>query len=143
MLRLVSNDPPRTSLPTNHSASKPGNGHKEASTVLVVEDEILVRMPVAEFLRDSGYRVIEASGATEAQMVIQSGEPVEVVFSDINLLGEMNGIDLAKWIKRKYPDVIMILTSGVTTVDSREAFFLPKPYTFEALAGHLKKLLGS
>lgn len=143
MLRLVSNDPPYRNSPANHSASKPGNGHQAASTVLVVEDEILIRMPVADFLRESGYRVIEAADAAEAQTVIQAGEPIEAVFSDINLPGEMSGVDLAKWIKQKYPDVIVILTSGVTVADYRQAFFLPKPYTFEVLAAHLKKLLGS
>jgi DNA-binding NtrC family response regulator len=142
LLHLVSNDPSQKGGPSGNRSTKPTNGHKRSSTLLVVEDEILVRLPVADYLRDSGYRVIEASNASEAQAVLQAGEPVELVFSDINMPG-MDGVALAKWVRREYPGVPVILTSGVSTADYRDAFFLPKPYSYETLIVHLKKLLGS
>ncbi len=81
LLRLVSAGPPRRA---GHIASKatteqPGNGHQRPSTILVVEDEILIRMPVADYLRDCGYRVLEASDAVEAQALLRAGEPIEIM----------------------------------------------------------------
>jgi CheY-like chemotaxis protein len=144
LLYLTSGDSPSKGGPPKgpSTSSKTSNGHKHTPTILVVEDEILIRLPVSEFLRDSGYRVIEASNAAEAQSVLQAGEPVEIVFSDIKMPG-MDGIMLAKWVRQQYPDIPVILTSGVTTADYRDAFFLPKPYEYEALAAYLKKLLGA
>jgi CheY-like chemotaxis protein len=125
------------------SAPKSGNGETLASTVLVVEDEILVRMPTAEYLRDSGYQVIEASNAAEAQAVFEAGEPIEIVFSDVNMPGDMNGVALAEWVRRTYPDVWVILTSAVAPAQGLNGTsFLPKPYAFETLLAQLASLLG-
>jgi DNA-binding NtrC family response regulator len=145
LLRLVPIDSPN--IPGSSAASafpKSTNGHKPKSLVLMVEDDILVRMPVAGYLRENGYDVIEAANASEAQAVLQSGQPIEIVFSDINMPGNMDGVALSKWLLGKYPDMKIILTSGVAVPksESTNVFFLPKPYDLETLAGHLKKMLG-
>jgi DNA-binding NtrC family response regulator len=144
-LRLVPTDTPYSGGPAGGpgSAPKSGNGKKLASTVLVVEDEILVRMPTAEYLRDSGYRVIEASNAADAQAVFEAGEPIEIVFTDINMPGAMNGVALAEWVLKEHPDVWVILTSAVPPAQGLNGMsFLPKPYAFETLLAQLKRLLG-
>jgi DNA-binding NtrC family response regulator len=146
LLRLVPADPPTSGGPGGAApGTKPTNGNRATPTVLVVEDEILVRMPLAEFLRDCGYRVIEAANAADAQAVFKAGQPIEAVFSDVHMPGAMNGIGLAEWIQREYPDVQIILSSGVdTTAAGRKGIlFLPKPFSFEALAQHIKTLLGA
>jgi len=130
-------------LPDGHR----GNGAERAATVLVVEDEILIRLAVADFLRDSGYRVFEASNAAEAQVVLRSADAaVEVVFSDVTMPGTMDGLALAAWIRREHPDVHVILTSGVASVVPAArhsvAAFVPKPYSYEALAAQIKRLIG-
>ncbi|TXL73954.1 response regulator [Vineibacter terrae] len=151
LLRLVPAGPPRRA---GHIASKttteqPGNGHQRPSTVLVVEDEILIRMPVADYLRDCGYRVLEASNAAEAQALFRASEPIEIVFSDVNMPGGMNGFALAQWVRQEYPDVRIILTSGIASTARNaeqvcaEGSFLEKPYSYEALAAHIKRLLAA
>jgi CheY-like chemotaxis protein len=73
-------------------------------TVLVVEDEVLVRLAIAEYLRDCGYRVIEASSADEAILVLQQPElTIDVVFTDIEMPGPMDGFGLAQWTRTNRP----------------------------------------
>jgi DNA-binding NtrC family response regulator len=128
---------------------KPGKGEQPPPTILVLEDEILIRFPVSDYLRDCGYRVLEASSAAEAQAILRSGEPVEIMFSDINLAGDINGFAMAQWVRREYPDVKIILTSGVRRVAEQagdlcdEGPFLAKPYAYETLLEHIKRLLAS
>jgi CheY-like chemotaxis protein len=128
--------------------SREGNGEAGVSTVLVVEDDVLIRMAVSDYLRGCGYRVIEASSGEEAQTIFRTGEPVEVLFSDVNIAGEMNGFALARWVREHFPDVRIILTSGVARIAERatelcEEVFLTKPYSYESLADHIKRLLGA
>src|ERR1700722_10197160 len=102
--------------------------------VLLVEDEILVRSFVAECLRDEGYRVIEAANAMEAKAVLVSGATVDVLFTDWQLPGDMDGVELARWIDREHPGMTLLLTSGLGYVADwaplipRASFFL-KPYS--------------
>jgi CheY-like chemotaxis protein len=64
-------------------------------TILVVEDEVLIRLPLAEYLRDCGYSVFEASNVAEAKAVLDADTPVDLVFSDVNMPGNENGFALA------------------------------------------------
>src|SRR5439155_25246387 len=86
-----------------------------ARTILVAEDEILVRFMAAEHLRAAGFNVIEASNAAEAIDVLQSSEPVDLLFSDIAMPGLMNGAMLARWVYVHRPDVPVVLASGSST----------------------------
>src|SRR3978361_1719325 len=86
--------------------------HPDPQTVLVVEDELMVRMPIAEYLRDCGYNVLEAASASEAIAAVAAEGPVSVVFSDIRMPGKMDGVGLAEWFHANYPDVPVLLTSG-------------------------------
>ena len=119
-------------------------GHANQSTatdvarqpvVLVVEDEILLRRTTAEYLRLSGYRVLEVPNAEEAVAVFASGKPVDVVFSDVSLSAAMDGLMLARWLHRSHPEIPVMLTSGYGSSARRAAielvgnrFFLSKPY---------------
>jgi DNA-binding NtrC family response regulator len=80
----------------------------------VVEDEVLIRLPLAEYLRDCGYRVFEASNVAEAKAVLDADTPVDLVFSDVNMPGNGNGFALAVWIRERHPDTKVLLTSGVS-----------------------------
>jgi CheY-like chemotaxis protein len=82
-------------------------------TILIVEDEVLIRFDVADYLRACGYQVIEAVHATEALAVLQSGRRVDLVFSDVQLPGSMDGFGLARWVRAHRPNIKVILTSGV------------------------------
>jgi CheY-like chemotaxis protein len=87
---------------------------KVQQTILVVEDDILVRMPIAQYLRDCGYKVIEASNSDEAMQVLLHQETsVDVVFSDIEMPSEVDGFGLTKWIRQHRPGLDVLLAGTV------------------------------
>jgi len=116
-------------------------------TVLVVEDEILVRTVIAAFLRDCGFDVIEAGNADEAIRVMGAGIRIDIVFSDVNMPGSMDGFGLAQWLRQERPDLKIILTSGAaqTAKDASDPCehgpILAKPYDHAGLARQLRALL--
>ena len=135
-----------TGPPAANGTTRLGNGHPTPSTVLVIEDEILIRLAVCDYLRQCGYRVIEGSTGEEAQRVLLAGERVEVLFSDIDLGQGMSGFDLAAWVRQHYPAVRILLTSGVAQLAEETAHlcdgpFLRKPYAYSGLVDHIKRLL--
>lgn len=117
--------------------------------VLVVEDEVLVRMVVAEYLRDCGFMVIEAGSAQEALALFKVDIEVDVVFSDIQMPGEMDGFALNQWLRRHRPDVKVILTSGAASAANKaadlchEGPLLPKPYDSEDVERRIRQLLAA
>jgi CheY-like chemotaxis protein len=81
-------------------------------TVLVVEDEVLLRTGIAEFLRGCGYRVIETAHADEAIAVLECpGIRVEIVISGVQMRGAMNGFMLRRWVMENRPDLDVFLAS--------------------------------
>lgn len=111
--------------------------------ILIAEDEVLVRGVVAEHLRDAGFQVMEASNAAEAVDILQSGEPVDLVFTDIAMPGFMNGVMLASWIGLHRPDVRVVLASGsadCTRALAGRRLFL-KPYDLNEVEAHIRDVL--
>jgi len=112
--------------------------------VLVAEDDVLVRLMIADALRDQGLTVIEAANADEALSVLQSSAAVSLLLTDIQMPGNMDGLVLAAFVHETLPATKVILTSGVHPKDSlpaaAHAFFL-KPYDVTALVGQVKELL--
>lgn len=130
--------------------SRAGNGAEKHATILVVEDEILTRVASADYLRSCGYRVLEATSAGEAQAIFHSGEPIRILFTDIQLPGGVDGFALASWVEKNYPQVRIIMASGAPEVmkKAEAAFslkrpFLSKPYAFEVLLFHVRRLIVS
>src|SRR4029453_5041471 len=110
-------------------------------TILVVEDDVLVRNLVAAYLRDCSFDVIEANGADEAIRVLQADVPVDIVFSDIQMPGSMDGFGLAQWVRRERPWLKVILTSGAARTASEQGPILAKPYDHAELERHIRSLL--
>ncbi len=106
-------------------------------TVLVVEDEGLVRIDTAEYLRDAGFSVIEATDATEALEIIRVRTDIDVLFTDINMPGGMDGIELARRVQDRQPTIRVVLTSGAVRPQPHElpgsGLFIEKPYSPEAV----------
>jgi DNA-binding NtrC family response regulator len=112
---------------------------QERRTVLLVEDDALLRVSIADHLRGSGYHVIEAGTVIEAATVLSSGPQVHLVFSDVDLPGATGGLSLAVWLGAHHPHVPVILTSGVRAVmpalaNQKRIPFVPKPYDFETVS---------
>lgn len=112
-------------------------------TVLVVEDEILVRMAVSEELRDHGYSVIEATNADEALVILHGPTRVDVVITDMKMPGAMDGAALVQWIRAKFPFVKVVMVSGqrpAPAVRSMLDGFLPKPVEPTHVATYVQTL---
>ena len=115
--------------------------------VLVVEDEVFVRFVIAEYLRDCGYRVIEAANADEALVVLQHVEiDVDVVFSDVEMPGSMDGFGLAKWVRANRPNVDVMLAGNVSRAANAaaelcESGHLPKPYEPQVAVDRIRQLM--
>ncbi len=103
----------------------------EDSTVLVVEDESFVRMIAADVLEESGFCVLEAPDASVALDLLKQHD-VAVVFTDINMPGPIDGLQLARIVTEGFPHVKVIVTSGKQWLGPddlpHESVFLPKPY---------------
>ncbi len=116
-------------------------------TVLVVDDVILVRMLVAKHLRESGFTVIEAGGAQDALHLLEESDEIGVVFSDIALSEGGDGFALAGQIRERWPEVRVVLGSGVDDVAARAwranypAPILRKPYDLPEVADRLRTML--
>jgi CheY-like chemotaxis protein len=99
--------------------------------ILLVEDEALVRYSVAACLRDAGFVVAEAASGEEAIALCQSGMAIDVVFTDINLLGAATGWDVAEAFRMDRPSVPVLYTSG-KSIDLQRcvpgSVFVAKPY---------------
>ncbi len=104
-----------------------------AQSVLVVEDEFLIRMIVTDHLRETGYTVVEASSGEEALALLMAGAQIDLVFTDVRMPGPIDGIELLAYIKRAKPDLPVLVTSG--HLEPAKAYgggasgFLPKPCT--------------
>ncbi len=111
-------------------------------TVLLVEDEVLIRLMIAEELRDRGIHVLEASSADEALSVLESTLPVDLLFTDIHLPGDMNGVALANLAHVRYPHLKLIITSSQEPSGGAVAdTFIAKPYDLAAVISRVEALL--
>jgi CheY-like chemotaxis protein len=102
-----------------------------AVTVLVVEDECLVREDIVDYLQHSGCAVIEAESGERAIDICNSGTPVDVVFTDIQLRGAANGFDVADAFRAAHADIPIMYVSGNTGGQDRcvaGSLFFQKPY---------------
>jgi CheY-like chemotaxis protein len=80
--------------------------------VLVVEDETLMRMFMADFLDEAGFKVFEAVTADEALTVLQARPDVQVVVTDIEMPGTMNDLELTRVVRKRWPGVGVVISSG-------------------------------
>ena len=113
--------------------------------LLLVEDEVFVRLVSSEFLSEAGYEVVEAESADEALHLLEVASEFHVMFSDIRMPGSMNGLELAKVVHERWPAIKILLTSGDTWPSRGEmpvsGQFLAKPYQVDVLQQRLANLL--
>jgi PAS domain S-box-containing protein len=121
-------------------------GHYAAptgATVLVVEDNHDVRAVTVSLLEQLGYRTIAVDNAAAALEAMAASRDVSILFSDVVLPGEIDGLLLARTVKARYPDIPIVLTTGYTRVFDSEPEFpvLRKPYQISALGRFIREAL--
>src|SRR4029078_9163670 len=107
-------------------------------TVLVVEDEPLISMDIADRLRETGFSVFEAESADAAIRILETRSDIHLVFTDIDMPGSMDGLKLATYVRDRWPPIKLIVTSGhVAPADGilpKGGRFFPKPYEVGAIS---------
>ncbi len=108
--------------------------------VLVVEDDVILRFVIAEVLRDGGLTVAEAGSGDEAIVFLRTGDQVDLVFSDIQMPGETDGLALAARIHDEFPRTQVLLTSGHVRVNEHIPF-VRKPYVVTDVLATIRIML--
>jgi DNA-binding NtrC family response regulator len=115
------------------------------AVILVVDDEPLIRFSAIDVLESEGYEAIEAANADEALVFINRRDDIDVVFTDVNMPGSLDGIQLAQRARAIRPKMGIIITSGMVRLLEPslppETVFFPKPYQFDKLLGSIRKML--
>jgi CheY-like chemotaxis protein len=113
--------------------------------VLIVEDELLLRMDAVDMIAGAGFEVVEAANADQAIDILESRRDITVVFTDIQMPGSMDGLKLARAVRGRWPPIKIVATSGhlhVRETDLPEGGrFLPKPYRPVQIVGVLRELI--
>jgi CheY-like chemotaxis protein len=113
--------------------------------VMVVDDDAVIRMILAESMRDAGLLVIEASCSADAIGYLQSGAPVDLIFSDIQMAGPLDGLHLAHHVRAIRPSIPMLFTSAgpkPAALNDTE-IFVGKPYRLDHVVATVTKNLGA
>lgn len=101
-------------------------------SLLVVEDEMFIRMFAVDTLEDRGYMILEASDGHEALAILEETSGIALIFTDVNMPGDVDGLDLAGEVAKRWPDIEIIVTSGAVRLADDDipdaGTFLPKPY---------------
>src|SRR3954462_2156972 len=115
-------------------------------TVLIVEDEMLLRMRAVDIVEDAGFTPLEAVNADDALALLESRSDIELLFTDIQMPGSINGLKLAHAVHERWPSIKIILGSGQVTpgeserpVDSR---FFGKPLEMQEMIAELQEMIG-
>ena len=114
-------------------------------TVLLVEDEPLLRMFSADALADAGFNIIEVATADEAASILHTRKDVQAVVTDIQTPGVMDGLELVRFVFEAKPRVARLVVSGRLRPRPEDlppdTLFVPKPYDADVLAGHIMAIL--
>lgn len=105
----------------------------ENASILVVDDEALIRMAMTSIVEDAGYSAMEAANADEAITMLEHRQGIAAVLTDINMPGSMDGLQLSHLIRARWPLIGLVLTSGRLLAKGADmpagVHFIAKPYT--------------
>src|SRR5437868_6481172 len=114
--------------------------------VLVVEDEMVLRMRAVDIVEDAGFTAVEAVNADEALSILESRSDISLLFSDIQMPGSMDGLKLAHAVHDRWPSIKIILVSGQTKLADTDrptnSRFFDKPLEVKQMIAELQDLVG-
>lgn len=117
------------------------------NAILVVEDDTLIRMLGVDILEEAGFEVLEAANADDALAILIEHDEVRLLFSDVDMPGSMNGVDLARLVHERWPRIRLLLTSGHHRLRSSlipdDGKFVSKPWTADMLVGKVREMLAA
>ncbi|MBD3586253.1 response regulator [Salinimonas sp. HHU 13199] len=116
------------------------------TTILLVEDDELVRESTTSTLQKEGYRVIQAETAEDALKVLDAKADIDLVLTDVVMPGALSGFELAEWVQTTHPALRILVTSGFVgnkRSNSERWFFLQKPFSTQSLLAHVNQALNT
>ena len=117
------------------------------TTVLVVEDEMPIRLDIVCALEDAGFDVLEAANVAEAVAVLTDHAEIRAVFTDVDMPGSMDGLTLAATVYAQWPQTKIIVTSGHRSVKQSDlpvaSRFVSKPYNPSTIVANLSEMLAA
>ena len=126
-------------------AGRPPTSGGARVVVLLVEDDLLVREIGTALLEDAGYAVIATDGPKAALLALEAGDTIDLLFTDIQMPGDVDGLQLARLVKDRWPAIRLLVTSGrppqPPDVLPPGGRFLPKPYVLADVLRHLDELM--
>ncbi|SHF88036.1 Response regulator receiver domain-containing protein [Loktanella atrilutea] len=118
---------------------------KVLPAILVVEDEPLIRMEAVDMIEDAGFRVYDAANADAALVLMELHEDIGILFTDIDMPGSMDGMELATHVRNVWPPVAIVIASGKVDFADMQvpegSTFFPKPYPTEKIAPILEHIV--
>lgn len=112
--------------------------------ILIVEDELLLRMDSVDLIEEAGFEVIPAANADEAIAILTARSDIHVVFTDIQMPGSMDGLKLARFVRDRWSPIKIVATSGRVRIGVEDlpagSVFLPKPYRGAEVLAALRQL---
>jgi CheY-like chemotaxis protein len=116
------------------------------AVVLVVEDEMLLRMRTVDMVEDAGFTSVEAVDADEAVAILESRSDIALLFTDIQMPGSMNGLKLAHAVHERWPPIKIILVSGqlkLANIDiPADSRFFGKPLEASEMIVEMQSMIG-
>ena len=116
------------------------------AVVLVVEDEMLLRMRAVDMVEDAGYTSVEAVDADAAFAILESRSDIALLFTDIQMPGSMDGLKLAHAVHERWPPIKIILVSGQLKLSNREippdSRFFGKPLQAKEMIAEIQDMIG-
>ena len=113
----------------------------------MVEDNTIIRMGAFDLVLSAGYEALEACDADEAIRILEARSDVDLVFTDVQMPGTMDGIKLSHYIRNRWPPVKLIVASGAAILEESSlpggSRFFPKPYDEHAITDAIAGLLAS
>jgi DNA-binding NtrC family response regulator len=134
---------------TQAQAHKFPHPNERTPALLIVGDELLMRVIIADYLQECGFKVLEADDAEEAIDILKAGvTSIDLVFSDVTLPGAMDGMGLNQWLCKHMPGMPIILSAGDTKKSEaarelcRNAPFFADPYDVRQVVTYIRGILG-
>ncbi len=119
------------------------NTNMTAMRVLVVEDEALIRFDAIDMIEDEGFDVYDATNAEKALALLENHDDIGILFTDIDMPGDIDGLDLARIVRKRWPHIAIIVVSGHAHLADGEmpkgSAFYSKPYLRASILDALRR----
>ena len=118
-----------------------------STNVLVVEDEMVLRMRAVDIVEDAGFTAVQAVNADQALSILETRSDISMLFSDIQMPGSMDGLKLAHAVHDRWPSIKIILVSGLVKVSETDkpadSRFFGKPLDVKQMIAELQEMIGA